>query len=216
MNKKILFFIFFIFFITGCTKIENTDNYIGLVNNCLTDNITTNDVSLGYKYYIPKGVEKIHDYDYNQVFLSDNQSIYLYVDIISYHYKKKLKNQEEKEYYYYQNISNKNKTGYIKIEKDQDQYLLNIVYNYSKIEVYTTKEKLNKMITLSSIILNSITYNDTVIEKILEGNLGEFSEFTYDVKKPDDASSNFSQYLEEYVQKEDKTEEKKEEKLPDE
>ena len=62
-------------------------------------------------------------------------------------------------------------------------------------------------------MLNSITYNDTVIEKVLEGNLGEFSEFTYEVKKPDGSSSNFSQYLEEYVQKE---EQRKKEKLPDE
>ena len=69
------------------------------------------------------------------------------------------------------------------------------------------------MVTLSSIILNSITYNDRVIEKILEGNLGEFSEVTYEIKKPDGASSNFSQYLEEYVQKE---EQQKKEDLPDE
>ena len=52
-----------------------------------------------------------------------------------------------------------------------------------------------------------------MIEKILEGDLGQFSEFTYEVDKPEGASSNFSQYLEEYVQKED-TEEM--EKLPDE
>ena len=50
-----------------------------------------------------------------------------------------------------------------------------------------------------------------MIEKVLEGDLGQFSEFTYEVKKPDGASSNFSQYLEEYVQKEDETEQ-----LPDE
>ena len=42
-----------------------------------------------------------------------------------------------------------------------------------------------------------------MIEKVLEGNLGEFSEVTYEIKKPDGASSNFSQYLEEYVQKEE-------------
>ena len=74
-------------------------------------------------------------------------------------------------------------------------------------------KNLSKMVTLSSIILNSITYNDRVIEKVLEGNLGEFSEFTYEVKKPDGSSSNFSQYLEEYVQKE---EQRKKEELPDE
>jgi hypothetical protein len=40
--------------------------------------------------------------------------------------------------------------------------------------------------------------------------LGQFSEFTYEVEKPESANSNFSQYLEEYVQKEET------EQLPDE
>ena len=50
-----------------------------------------------------------------------------------------------------------------------------------------------------------------VIEKVLSGDLGQFSEFTYEIDKPDGASSNFSQFLEEYVQKEEDTEQ-----LPDE
>ena len=97
------------------------------------------------------------------------------------------------------------------LEKNDEQYYLSVVYNYSKIEGYVEKKMINKVITLSSIILNSIDYNEMVIEKILEGDLGQFSEFTYEVDKPEGASSNFSQYLEEYVQKDD---EEKEEKLP--
>ena len=115
--------------------------------------------------------------------------------------------------FYYETFQNGNKKGYIKIEQEGDTYFVSIVYHYSKIEFYSDLNHLNKLITLSSVILNSITYNDTVIEKVLEGNLGEFSEFTYEVKKPDGSSSNFSQYLEEYVQKE---EQRKKEKLPDE
>ena len=67
---------------------------------------------------------------------------------------------------------------------------------------------------MSSIILNSIEYNYIVIDKILEGELGQFSEFTYEVDKPEGASSNFSQILEEYVQKDDEEEISK--GLPDE
>lgn len=70
-------------------------------------------------------------------------------------------------------------------------------------EFFSSREKLGENITLSSIILNSIKYNDVVIDKILEGDLGEFSEFAYELDKPEDASSNFSQILEEYVQKDD-------------
>ena len=89
MYKKILF-ICCIFLLSGCTRISNDNQYIDLVNHCLVEKKITNDVALGYKYYIPRGVEKIHDYDYNQEFLVDNTSIYLYVDIVSYYYKKEL------------------------------------------------------------------------------------------------------------------------------
>ena len=212
MYKKILF-ICFIFLLAGCTNINDSQDYVSLVKNCFTSKNVVNDVSLGYKYYVPKGVEKIHDYDYNQVFLSNDSSIYLYVDIISYYYKKDLQYQKTGKEFYYETFQKGNKKGYIKIEQEGDTYYVNIVYHYSKIEFYSDFNHLNKLITLSSVRLNSITYNDTVIEKVLEGNLGEFSEFTYEVKKPDGSSSNFSQYLEEYVQKE---EQRKKEKLPDE
>ena len=79
MYKKILF-ICCIFLLSGCTRISNDNQYIDLVNHCFVEKKITNDVALGYKYYIPRGVEKIHDYDYNQEFLVDNTSIYLYVD----------------------------------------------------------------------------------------------------------------------------------------
>lgn len=205
MHKKVLL-ICFIFLLVGCKKIENSDNYIELVNNCLTDHYVTNDVALGYQFYIPRGVRKLHDYDYNQVFLVDGDYIYLYVDIISYFYKKEMVSESLDGAYYYQSFQFNDKKGYIKILEKEENYFVSIYYHYSKIEVYTTRDKLDKIIALSSIILNSIDYNDTVIERVLDGDLGEFSEFTYEVDKPADASSNFSQYLEEYVQKEDETE----------
>ena len=211
MYKKIVL-ICFVLLLCGCKKLEDSTNYVGFVNDCLKDKTLTNRVALGYQYYVPRGVKMEHDYDYNQIFLVDGSYLYLYVDIISYYYQKDLQNIELGEDFYYESIQFKDKKGYIKINKIDDKYFLSILYHYSKIEVYTTYEKLNEMITISSIILNSIEYNDTVIKKILDGDLGEFSEFTYEVDKPEGAISNFSQYLEEFVQKE----EKKEEELPDE
>ena len=199
--------------LVGCQKVTDNENYIESVNVCLSDKTKSNNVSQGYKYYLPKGVKKIQDYDYNQIFLIDDYNVYLYVDIISYFYEKNLQNVEvEDDIYYYETIDYNGKKGYIKINKvHEDNYFINIVYHYSKIEANVPKDKLNKVITLSSIILNSIEYNDSVIEKILEGDFGEFSEFNYEVDKPEGASSNFSQILEEYVQKEESTEQ-----LPDE
>ena len=208
MKKKIII-ILLLFLLLGCKKIEkNNNNYIELVTNCLNDKGITNNVSLGYKYYVPKGVKKVKDFDSNQIFLIDGSKVYLYIDIISYFYNKEINIDVERDstqYFYYQKIKYNDKNGYIKIIKEDDKdYFVTIVYNYAKTEFYSSYEQLNKMITLSSIIINNIEYNDAIIEKILEGELGQFSEFTYELEKPEDASSNFSQVLEEYVQNEEK------------
>ena len=209
MRKNIIL-ICCLLLLVGCKQINENDDYIEKVQNCLSENSITNQVALGYKYYLPKGVKKLKDYEYNQIYLVEDCYLYLYVDIISYFHEKELQKVNSKNSYYYQEFNYNEKKGYILIEEIDEQYYLNIVYNYSKIQGYVPKEKINKIITLSSIILNSIEYNHTVIEKILEGDLGQFSEFTYEVAKPEGASSNFSQYLEEYVQKEET------EQLPDE
>jgi len=210
MHKKFLL-VFCLLFLVGCKQVVDDDNYIDKVYSCLTEQSITNDVSLGYKYYIPKGVKKIKDYDYNQVFLVDDFNLYLYVDIISFFYKEELKRTTNEFENYYKAIDYNGKIGDILVAEEEDYYYLSIIYNYSRIESYVPKDKINKAIILSSIILNSIEYNDNVIEKVLEGDLGQFSEFTYEVNKPEGASSNFSQYLEEYVHKSDTTEQ-----LPDE
>lgn len=212
MLKKILL-VCFSFLLVGCVRVDQFKDYSTLIDDCLVDHVTTNEVSLGYRYYVPKGVRKIHDYDYNQVFLIDGASVYLYVDIVSYFHKKEIKFVKSSDKSVYQEIKHGKKKGYFELVEYDDSCFVRLYYNYSKIEFYTDKDNLNKMITLSSVILNSIRYNDMVIEKVLEGSFGEFSEMNYEVEKPIDASSDFSQYLEEYVQKEKK--EKKEE-LPDE
>lgn len=209
MHKNLIL-IFCLLLLCGCKQIDDNNDYITKVYNCLKEKNITNEVALGYKYYVPKGVIKIKDYDYNQVFLVDGSYLYLYVDTISFYHQEEL--QKPTEFTgYYENFNYNGKKGYILVEEKNEQYYLNIAYNYSKIEGYIPKENINKIITLSSIILNSIEYNQTVIEKILEGDLGQFSEFTYEVDKPEGASSNFSQLLEEYVQEDEETEQ-----LPDE
>ena len=201
MHKKLLL-IFCCFLLIGCTRIDQVDDFSLLVNNCFGQAEATNNVSLGYTYYLPKGIKEIHDYDYNHTFLVDDDYVYLYVDIISYYYKRDL-NFTSKNVFYYKDIHFNDKNGYLEINQDGNKYFVKMVFNYAKIETIVERENLNKIITLSSIILNSIQYNDMVIERVMSGNLGEFSEMSYEIEKPSDAGSNFSQYLEESVQKDD-------------
>ncbi len=211
--KKVIMLACLVLLLTGCVKIETSDNdYIQIINYCLNDNDISNNVALGYKFYVPRGVKLIKNYDYNQNFLIDDNYLYLYVDIISYYYNNKLNYDDSLGNYYYQEFSFDNKEGYIAIsENENNEYYVTIIYNYAKIEFYSTEDKLPKLISLSTIILNNIKYNNIIIEDILENNSGDFSNVTYELDKPEDASSNFSQFLEEYVQ-----EETEEQTLPDE
>lgn len=212
-KMKLIIILVILFAITGCAKIEKEDkDYNQLVVNCLDKKNVTNNVALGYKFYVPKGAKLIKNYDDNQKFLIDKDYMYLYVDIVSYYYKNEIKYEGENNSYYYNKISYNGKKGYIKITKEEDKYFVKIVYNYSKIEAYTTEDNLNKIISIGTIILDNIEYKRKIIKKAINESLGSFSEVKYEIKKPEDASNMYSQYLEEYVQEEKNTSEK----LPDE
>ncbi len=212
MHKKIMILLIALILLTGCVKIDDNDKiHANYVVGCLGKRVFTNNVSLGYKYYLPKGVKKVNDYDYNQKFLVDDTFLYMFVDINSYYYKSDLKVDKDNTDYYFQKINYDGKYGYVKIIKEQEVYYTRVLYNYAKIEFYSDRSEINKLLSISTAILNSIKYNKIVIGKVLDESLGTSKEFSYSIDKPIDASSNFSQYLEEYV-----TEDKSKEKLPDE
>ena len=212
-NKKLIIILVILLTITGCTKIEKEDkDYNKLIVNCLTKKNITNNVAFGYKFYVPKGVKLLKKYDNNKKFLIDKDYMYLYVDTISYYYKNEIKYEQNANNYYYNKISYNGKKGYIKIVKEENKYFIKIVYNYAKVEAYTTEKNINKIISIGTIILNNIEYKKKIIKKAINESLGSFSEVTYEIKKPEDAKNMFSQYLEEYVQEEKDTSEQ----LPDE
>lgn len=190
----------------GCTRIDNIENKDKLVEAALENKEkTANTTSLGYKYYLPVGVSKVYDKDYNQEFKIDNNKIYLYADIVSYYYKNTLNFDESSgNSYYYKEINNNGKTGYIKIEQENSgKYYIKIIYNYAKIESYVLKTEINKILTNSMIILDSIEYNDTLIKNIIDDEHSISADKEYKIDKPNDTESKFSEYLSEYVQKEE-------------
>ena len=200
--KKILLPLLIMLFLTGCSKIENDNyEYKEVVNKVLNSgNHSVNTASVGYKYYIPIGVDLIYDNDFNKGFKIKDTKFVLYVDIVSYYYKNNLNyNKLEKGNYYYSDIKN----GYISVDEYEDCYYLEIVYNYAKVESYVKKGNLTDTIVYSTIILNSITYNDSLISNFIEQGVSFGNEITYEIDKPVDSESKFSQYLQEYVQDEE-------------
>jgi len=201
--KRNLIVILCVLMLTGCVRIdESTNEYDSLVKNVIYNHHDyTNEVGFGYQFLIPKGVKLIEDNSNNQVFLYHNKKIYMYVDITSYYYRNKINYKMNNNFnsFYYKEFSNNDKEGFLLIEKMDDAYFVKIVYNYAKVEFYTDSFNLNNAISISSIIIDSINYNDLVIEKILDDNKNTGTEITYKLDKPEGTSGDFSQFLEEYI-----------------
>lgn len=215
--KKFILPLLILMLITGCSKIDNnTKEYKDIVNNVLSyNNTSVNTASYGYEYYIPIGVNLTYNGELNKEFKVKNTKFVLYVDIVSYYYKNNLNfNQNDMNYkYYFSKIDN----GYISVDKiSEEEYFLKIVYNYAKIESYVKEENLIDIINYSTIILNSIKYNDTLISNVIEKGAFFGNEIVYEIDKPDDSESKFYQYLQEYVQQNDKEEQTQDVFLPDE
>ena len=192
-----------LYILTGCVRL--TDNLSDTINEILKNETTSvNTVSTGYELYIPIGVTQVTDNEYNQKFKIRDRYIYLYVDTVSYYYKSELNYKKSSDYnYYYYQISNNGKTGYVGINKvDDDSYFCVIVYNYSKIEFYSDLNDLPIIFANSLIIQNSIKFNDELIKLELESNITDGREIKYELDKPVDSESTFSQYLQEYVAEE--------------
>ena len=210
--KKFLILLLLTVFLSGCTRTDNEIEYKNIADNIINSSTNlVNTATKGYKYYLPKGVSLIYNIDFNQKFRILDEDIYMYVDIVSYYYKKDLNDYEKDFNYYFSNISSKNKVGYIGINKEDNEYFVKLVYNYAKVEFYTSEDKISNLIAYSMIIMNSIEYNDILILEIIEDNNIRSEDTIYDILKPDDSESKFNEYLEEYVQDEEKIE-----ALPDE
>ena len=94
----------------------------------------------GYKYNLPKGLGVLDSTDYNEEIISGNYKYYLYIDAVSY-YNKIIETYEVKRNAYYSKpIAFEDKYGYIEINELKDgKYLIEIMYNYAKIEVIVKK-----------------------------------------------------------------------------
>ena len=93
--KKVLILLALLLVCVGCTRIDNVEDLNVIVDTVLNgEEKKANETSLGYKYYLPVGLRKVTDRDYNQKFKMNNNFIYLYADIVSFHYQNKLNFEE--------------------------------------------------------------------------------------------------------------------------
>lgn len=193
MKRKIILIGVIALLLTGCTvvRIDTTsiDNIVKVVTS--KEGSLYNHVGRGYKYYVPRGVTYIDSSGSNDKLYSNGVYYYLYLDEVSYYYKKAVDYKEDSSKFYSRKIKNDKKVGYLEIEKKDNLYLVEFVYNYAKIEALVPEKELNNTVLNSSYILSTIKYNSNIIKLSLEEDFLKNKEEKYNVytQKNKDESS---------------------------
>lgn len=186
MKKRyfVIILITVLFFMCGCTKINNYDDKDLILQVLGQRKIKSNVALNGYKIYMPVGMSLLNDAKSNNILYSEGDKYYLYVDLLSYHNKTltEYSVSDKKDYFFYEDIDYDNKKGYVAVSKKDDTYFLEIVYNYGKIEVLTNNYR--QAIVKSLIVLNSIQYNNNIVESMVGSNILDYNEEEYALKQP--------------------------------
>ena len=194
---KKVFIVLCLLLLCGCSVVRidtnDIDNIIGVVLS--KNNTLYNQIGKGYKYYIPRGVNYIDSNDYNDVLYSNGIYYYLYIDVVSYYYN--VANEyTEKDVYYSKKININDKIGYLEINKQEDKYLIEFMYNYAKIEAIVKEEDINDVILNASYILSTIKFNNNIIKTMIDDEFLSGAE-KYDIFETKGDSGNFLKLNEE-------------------
>ena len=198
--KKVLCLLATVLLLCGCSKI-NDKNYDELINSVVASNYKMeNTYRTGYKYYTPTNMDILNTLDYNETLADDNYKYYFYVDVVSYYNRVIEKFKEDDKAVYSKSINYEDKYGYIEINKWKNgKYLLEIMYNYAKIEVIVDEENIKSAITNSMIVLSSVKYNNNLLESIVGENVLTAKEIEFNIFETKKNESNFLKVSEEDV-----------------
>ena len=198
--KKVLCLLATVLLLCGCSKI-NDKNYDELINSVVASNYKMeNTYRTGYKYYTPTNMDILNTLDYNETLADDNYKYYFYVDVVSYYNRVIEKFKEDDKAVYSKSINYEDKYGYIEINKWKNgKYLLEIMYNYAKIEVIVDEENIKSAITNSMVVLSSVKYNNNLIESIVGENVLTAKEIEFNIFETKKNESNFLKVSEEDV-----------------
>ena len=188
--KKILIIICLLF-ITGCSDIRK-QSYDDIINNIATRANKDNVYRTGYSYYLPRGMQVADSTLYNEAITDARYKYYLYVDIISY-YKKVTKDYSVNDNALVsKKLDYDGKFGYVEVNLlKNDKYLVEIMYNYAKIEVIVDKSNLNEAMLSIINILKSVEYNDSIIANLMGDDVLNFSEEEFNIFNTKGSESNY-------------------------
>lgn len=202
--KKIILIIIILVFTAGCTNI-NKLSYDDIVNNITTMSTKDNIYRTGYSYYLPRGMKVADSTLYNEVIEDANSKYYLYVDVVSF-YKKITKEYEiNNNAIYSSKISYNDKFGYVEVNLlKNNKYLVEIMYNYAKIEVIVDKSKCKEAMLSIINILKSVEYNDSIIANLMGDDILNFNEEEFNIFNTKGSESNYLTVDNDYKEEEEK------------
>lgn len=196
--KKIVLLIVILLCLSGCTNIgkASIDTIISEVTGSKVN--LANQIRTGYKYYLPSNLNSIKALKLNEVFGNNDVKYYLFTDLVSYYYGSEISYTVNQDVYYSKEFSYNKQNGYIEINVNNNKYLIEIIYNYAKIEVIVDKEDINEAVANGLIVLSSINYNRNIIENMLGEDVLNYTEESFSIFDSKTKDSNFLEYVQEY------------------
>ena len=189
--KKVIVIILFMFLLTGCTNVSKL-SYDQILGNISTRSNKDNTYRTGYSYYLPRNMRVRSSTLYNEVITDSKYKYYLYVDLVSYSKGVVKDYKVNNNAVYSKSINYDGKFGYAEINLlKNDKYLVEIMYNYAKIEVIVDKSNLNEAMLSIINILKSVEYNDSIIANLMGDDVLNFSEEEFNIFNTKGSESNY-------------------------
>ncbi len=201
MKKLVIILSIFSIFLTGCSiQRINDKNIDEIIDNILKKDTKLKNVSFeGYSYYTPKGLIFLEKNEYNATLKDQYQNYYyLYIDVVSKYHNIKEDYKVDWSSFYSKKIKNNKKYGYFEINKVDNQYFIEAMYYYMKIETYVKEENLEEACINISTILSSIHYNNKVLDTIVGENILDYKEENYNIFKTKKNTTDFLDYVKEF------------------
>ena len=198
--KKLLCLSAMILLLSGCSVVYIDKQSIDeIVYSIISNDNNLKSVSMeGYSYFLPQGVSLNRNQKENSILYYNHKKMYLYVDLISYYHKVDSNYTKNQDAYYSLPIDYNGNKGYLEITQISTNYFIEFMYHYSKMEAYVSEQDLKKTITVMAYILNSIEFNDSVIESLVGENLLNYSEEQFNIFQPNGEQSDYLDYVEQY------------------
>ncbi len=197
--KKYLVLLLIAVLICGCENVEELtiEQTLDII---AVEEEKTNIYRVGYQYYLPRGMQIDENSLYNEVISNSDYNFYLFVDMVNYLNEKENLYKENNASFYSKIFNYEDNYGYIEINKiENNKFLIEIMYNYAKIEVVVIEKDINQSIIYALNVLKSIKYNDSIIKNLLEDDILKFASEEYNLFNTESSDNNYLDYEQNYI-----------------